>query len=700
MPPPSPVLATVLLSAPTPTSGTPRKLKRHFGTDITASTNNSPAIHHSCDFATMIKRVKEYDEQLYGDKQVWLDRRDMQYETIARYRAKLKQRAELDEKERPSLKRRRLDGGGRKALLPEEDELAILEWVKERRGGNRDHFAHVVTVQQLIAYASLLSGKTLTEGWVWGFMERRGLSLRTITTGKVSDTPFISGIVEEFRYEHRHLLGDKSKSSYTFNMDETAIFYDDPGKRTIDIKGTSTVAAHGTKKGTDRVTVVIYVSADGTVGPPLMVFPASRLTPVSRLKTEKGRQARKAQMALWNKPERFTVRIPVFNVLDEDEVVLDGEFEEDAAPSSDIAAARRQQRNVETTRLKRLRERMAELARFTVYKEVVAYRAKNETGWMVSPLMVAWLTDVFVSNTIPGADGLRHLYMDNMGAHETPSVQIQMMESGIRFHPLPPNCSHLLQPLDHSLNATVKYVYRLLHARWLLRSIEQGVMAKATRRDPASEQDLVTTASKVKRKNQPKRKLVVDEEVEREEKVRREEDEEEEKEGEEEGAEGVKGENRTRGPRKEEVEERIVASVYALSRMNALHSWEHTLNGTRVVAAAVDGHNQREKDGCQVTIPATSKKRKKSDDPLAQEQLEAMIRAQMEEEEQMMSSLGDDLHVVVSGLSDHCSATPPYANTKQPPSVSKPCALFHRLLYSTVHVLYGELIVPHGTISR
>jgi len=514
--------------------------------------------------------------------------------------------------------------------------------VKERRGANRDHFAHVVTVQQLIAHASLRSGKTLTEGWVWGFMERRGLSLRTITTGKVSDTPFISGIVEEFRYEHRQLLGDTLKSSYIFNMDETAIFYDDTGKRTIDVKGTSTVAAHGTKKGTDRVTVVIYVSADGTVGPPLLVFPASRLTPVTGLKTGKGKRARKAQIALWNKPERFTVRIPVFNVLDEDEVVLDGEFEEDAAPSSDIAAARRQQRKVETIRLKRLRKRMADLARFTEYKEVTAYRAKNETGWMVSPLMLAWLTDVFIANSTPGTDGMRHLYMDNMGAHETPSVKAQMEESGIRFHPLPPNCSHLLQPLDHSLNATVKYVYRLLHARWLLRPIEQGVIATATRRDPASEQ--VTTASKVKRRSQPKRKLVVAEELGEEEEVGK---EEEEKEGEGEGAAGVKGENRTRGPRKDEVEEQIVASVYALSRMNVLHSWEHTLNGTRVVAAAVAGHNQREKDGCQVTIPTTSKKRK-SEDPLAQEQLEEMIRA-MEEEEQMMTTLGDDLHVVVSG---------------------------------------------------
>ena len=89
-----------------------------------------------------------------------------------------------------------------------------------------------------------------------------------------------------------------------------------------------------------------------------------------------------------------------------------------------------------------------------------------------------------------------------------------------------------------------------------------------------------------------------------------------------------------------------MASVYALSMTNVLHSWEHTLKGTNLVAAAVAGHNQREKDGCQVTIPVTSKKKKKSDDPLAQEQLEEMIRAQMEEEEQVMNSLGDELHVV------------------------------------------------------
>ena len=112
------------------------------------------------------------------------------------------------------------------------------------------------------------------------------------------------------------------------------------------------------------MTVVIYVGLDGTVGPPLLVFPASRLTPISQLRTEKGKECRKAQLTLWNKPEKFTVSIPVFNVLDEDEVVLDGEFKEDAATSTDIEAARRQQRKVETNRLKRMRKRMNELIRF------------------------------------------------------------------------------------------------------------------------------------------------------------------------------------------------------------------------------------------------------------------------------------------------------------------------------------------------
>ena len=74
----------------------------------------------------------------------------------------------------------------------------------------------------------------------------------------------------------------------------------------------------------------------------------------------------------------------------------------------------------------------------------------------------------------------------------------------------------------------------------------------------------------------------------------------------------MKGENR--GPRKEEVEERIVSSVYARPRTEG--------------EVRMPGYH-----------PTASTTRKKSDDPLAQE-LEDVIRAEVEVEEKMTSLLG------------------------------------------------------------
>ena len=159
----------------------------------------------------------------------------------------------------------------------------------------------------------------------------------------------------------------------------------------------------------------------------------------------------------------------------------------------------------------------------------------------------------------------------------------------------------------------------------------------------------------------------------------------------------MKGESRTRGPRKEEVEERIVASVCALSMTNVLHSWEHTLDGTNLLRRGCGWPQPREKDGCQVTIPTTrGKKRKKSDDPLAQDQLEEMIRAQMEEEEQVMSSLGD-IYPRWRHSSHHLLSTPCYITCSDhassihiilTPLLSCSVACIHVIPFSGVELLY------------
>ena len=64
----TPVLATVLRGPSRASSAAPCKLKRTFGADITAFTNNSPAVHRSRDFASMATLVKAYGMQLYGEK--------------------------------------------------------------------------------------------------------------------------------------------------------------------------------------------------------------------------------------------------------------------------------------------------------------------------------------------------------------------------------------------------------------------------------------------------------------------------------------------------------------------------------------------------------------------------------------------------------------------------------------------------------
>jgi hypothetical protein len=150
-------------------------------------------------------------------------------------------------------------------------------------------------------------------------MRRHNLALRAVTTSKVSDVPIIDAVQEEFRYQLRELLSDPARQANIFNMDETAIFYDMHHQRTIDFKGNRTVPAHRTKKADNRVTVVVWVSAAGVVGPPLIVH--ARPAAKGQVTTERSRADRAKAALFKNKPQRRVVRIPVYQRHQEDEVV-------------------------------------------------------------------------------------------------------------------------------------------------------------------------------------------------------------------------------------------------------------------------------------------------------------------------------------------------------------------------------------------
>jgi hypothetical protein len=202
IPIPSPALASVTTkshSAPSSPTHTPRKLLRRVGSDIT-NLHSAPVPLESSpkregrSFALMEKDVRAYDALEYGDKQWWLDEHRLTYDKLHDYRRQVNARLAMPKKDRPNLQRRRLKSGGRKARLPKEVEDRIFAWVMDRRGGNPDGFYHVVTVSQLLFHACILSGKQLLEGWLWGFMERYGLSLRCVTTNKAIDTPLIKAV--------------------------------------------------------------------------------------------------------------------------------------------------------------------------------------------------------------------------------------------------------------------------------------------------------------------------------------------------------------------------------------------------------------------------------------------------------------------------------------------------------------------------
>src|ERR1700728_2522868 len=82
-------------------------------------------------------------------------------------------------------------------------------------------------------------------------------------------------VVQPYRLSHQHLFNTSDTHIKIYNMDETAIYLDAPGKTTIDVIGAHTVEIATTDHEKDRVTVVICVSSDGMMLSPLVIHRSS-----------------------------------------------------------------------------------------------------------------------------------------------------------------------------------------------------------------------------------------------------------------------------------------------------------------------------------------------------------------------------------------------------------------------------------------
>ena len=185
-------------------------------------------------------------------------------------------------------KKRRMEGGGRKATLPDvEDELLV--WIDKMRAENQQVTRSSIQQKALsiIRAHGEASDFTASRGWLERFCRRHQLSLRRRTTVSQRLPSDLIPKVISFIMKTRKL---RMQNGYPLcgigNMDETPLWLDMPGETTITRQGERTVCIRTTGHDKMRFTVVLAATADGKKLKPFVIFKGVR--PVAELTTTQG----------------------------------------------------------------------------------------------------------------------------------------------------------------------------------------------------------------------------------------------------------------------------------------------------------------------------------------------------------------------------------------------------------------------------
>lgn len=360
---------------------------------------------------SVCNRDKRKYVNMYRAGTLVLDGSNTQRQRMRRWCRAIDKIDSLPLKERISESRSRNDGGGCKPLLAEV-EKDIKQWVLKQRKGD---VAFSVSVMSIIAYAQetylLNSARTLTYNWVGGFMIRNRLSFRRGTTNKRIEIN--QDVVAQYRINEHEDVFSKIDLRHVYNMDETGVNFDTAARCTVDETGTSSVPINTSGHERSRSTVVLVLSAIGMKLPPVVIH----------------RHA-----------------MPKLNAEGSNQQALDK------------ATLRHQ-----TITAKNISIDVVNSKGETEKKDVKIFECENPCAWMNGVVMGLWIESVFDEYS-QLANTQRVLYMDNMSAHATSEINEQAKACNIDVRMLPPNCTPLLQPLDHAINGLFK---RALHKQWL-----------------------------------------------------------------------------------------------------------------------------------------------------------------------------------------------------------------------------------------
>ena len=190
---------------------------------------------------------------------------------IAKYKKLIQQRNDTPKRQRTATKYKRTKGAGPPTLLTYTQEKEIYDWIMKQRAE-----ALRVTEKDIKRHARAQYDIKATASWLSGFMDRQGLSTRLRTTHKyVVDNEKCQHTAAQYRLDRKEKTFPFYHVACCWNMDETGVYLDSVGNRTVDKKGAKVVCIKGTKGDKDRVTCIICVSTTGAVMDLLMIHKAT-----------------------------------------------------------------------------------------------------------------------------------------------------------------------------------------------------------------------------------------------------------------------------------------------------------------------------------------------------------------------------------------------------------------------------------------
>uniref|UniRef100_A0A915NI48 HTH CENPB-type domain-containing protein n=1 Tax=Meloidogyne floridensis TaxID=298350 RepID=A0A915NI48_9BILA len=155
--------------------------------------------------------------------------------------------------------RKRLDGGGRKVMY-QNQESELADWVKEMRERKLLVSRRIIRNKAFEIFKN--TDLKISNGWMTNFMRRNNFVLRCLTTTCQHPPENYIEAVAEF-IVHVEKRRKEANFSEILAMDETAVWFDDPGGRCIESRGAKDVAVVTTGHEKMRITVCLSARSDG-----------------------------------------------------------------------------------------------------------------------------------------------------------------------------------------------------------------------------------------------------------------------------------------------------------------------------------------------------------------------------------------------------------------------------------------------------